>query len=295
MTGWLRDYLAYPLQALLAAALYGLLALLPLDAASALGGWLMRSLGPLLPVHRKVGLANLRRALPGKSDAEYHALLRQVWDNLGRVIGEYPHLARITRDRLVVEGGEHLIALRDDGRPGICVSAHSGNWELGSVFANQIGLPLANIYRAPNNPWVDRLVRRARQPFGGQLLRKGSAGAKGLIATLLNGGHLGLLVDQKMNDGIPVPFFGRPAMTAPAVAQLALRYGCPVVPAFVERLAGARFRLVILPPLTLPDTGDRAADVAAAMAIINQTVEDWIRAHPGQWLWLHRRWPKGEV
>jgi len=295
MTHWLRDYIAFPLQGLAAGALYGLLALLPLDTASALGAWLLRHLGPLLPVHRKVGLANLRRALPGRSDADYQALMRAVWDNLGRVIGEYPHLARITQERLIVEGAEHLLALRDDGRPGICVSAHTGNWEVNSVFANSIGLPLANIYRAPNNPWVDRLVRYARRPFGGQLLRKGSTGAKGLIAALQAGGHLGLLVDQKMNDGIPVPFFGRLAMTAPAVAQLALRYRCPVVPAFVERLQGARFRLVVLPPLTLPDTGDRAADVAAAMALINQTVEEWIRDHPGQWLWLHRRWPKGDA
>lgn len=294
MTRWVQIYLVFPLQALIAVSLYGLFALLPLDAASALGGWLLRSLGPLLPVHRKVGLANLRRALPGLTDADYQALLRQVWDNLGRVIGEYPHLARIVRERVEVDGLEHLAGLRDDGRPGICVSAHTGNWEMGSVVTNHIGLPLASVYRAPNNPWVDRLVRHARKPFGGQLLRKGSAGAKGLIATLQAGGHLGLLVDQKMNDGIPVPFFGRPAMTAPAVAQLALRYHCPVVPAFIERVAGAQFRMVVGPPLPLPNTGDRTADVAAAMVIINQTVEDWIRAHPGQWLWLHRRWPKGD-
>ncbi len=92
---------------------------------------------------------------------------------------------------------------------------------------------------------------------------------------------LGLLLDQKMNDGIPVPFFGRDAMTAPALAQFALKYGCPVVPAHVIRLGGARFRLVIEPPMTIAHTGDRHADILTVMTQVNQTIEGWIREHPG--------------
>ena len=100
-----------------------------------------------------------------------------------------------------------------------------------------------------------------------------------------------MLVDQKLNDGIAVPFFGRDAMTAPALAQLALKYRCPVVPARLERLDGARFRLTFQPPMELPDTGDREADVFETMRRVNAIFEDWIRARPEQWLWLHRRWP----
>jgi len=100
-----------------------------------------------------------------------------------------------------------------------------------------------------------------------------------------------MMVDQKMNDGIPVPFFGRDVMTAPALAELALRYDCPVVPARVERLKGAYFRLLIYPPLELVKTGDRQADVAANMAQVNAILEQWIRDTPEQWLWLHNRWP----
>ncbi len=100
-----------------------------------------------------------------------------------------------------------------------------------------------------------------------------------------------MLVDQKQNDGIPVPFFGRDAMTAPAIGRLALRFNCPVVPIRTERLDGARFRFTVLPPIELAPTGDGAFDVAAAMARINALIEEWVRARPGQWLWLHRRWP----
>ena len=102
-----------------------------------------------------------------------------------------------------------------------------------------------------------------------------------------------MLMDQKMNDGIEARFFGRPAMTAPALAALALRLRCPVVPAHVERLGPARFRLVCDPPLPLPGTGNRAADVLVLTQMVNDRLEQWIRARPGEWLWLHRRWPKG--
>ncbi|MBL4691050.1 MAG: lauroyl acyltransferase, partial [Rhodospirillales bacterium] len=100
-------------------------------------------------------------------------------------------------------------------------------------------------------------------------------------------------VDQKMNDGIPVPFFGRDVMTAPALAELALRYDCPVVPARITRLKGARFRLMALAPLELIRTGDHKADVAANMAQVNALIEQWVRDTPEQWLWLHNRWPGG--
>jgi KDO2-lipid IV(A) lauroyltransferase len=102
-----------------------------------------------------------------------------------------------------------------------------------------------------------------------------------------------MLVDQKMNDGIEARLFGLPAMTAPAAAAFALRFRCPVIPGHSERIGPARFRLVCDPPLNLPDTGDRTADLAALTQAINDRLEAWIRARPEQWLWLHRRWPAG--
>jgi Kdo2-lipid IVA lauroyltransferase/acyltransferase len=100
-----------------------------------------------------------------------------------------------------------------------------------------------------------------------------------------------MLVDQKMNDGIPVPFFGRDAMTAPALAVLALRYDCAVVPIRMLRTKGAHFRMISEPPLVLPKTGNAEADRRALMVSVNGIVERWVREHPEQWLWLHRRWP----
>jgi Kdo2-lipid IVA lauroyltransferase/acyltransferase len=113
-----------------------------------------------------------------------------------------------------------------------------------------------------------------------------------MIAAMQERRSIAMLVDQKMNDGIAVPFFGRDAMTAPALARLALRYGCAVVPVRVDRLEGARSRITAEPPLDLPKTGNMEADTRAIMTRVNQVLESWIRERPDHWFWLHRRWPE---
>ena len=149
---------------------------------------------------------------------------------------------------------------------------------------------MAQIYRAGNNPLLDRMITRFRGDEG-ELIPKGRVAARRAIAALRRGTHLTLLADQKMNDGIPVPCFGHPAMTAPALAVLALRVDCDVLPARVERLDGAHFRLAVFPPLPVTRSGDFHADTAALMTGVNATLEEWIRDRPEQWLWVHRRWP----
>lgn len=287
---WLTRVFGHRLEAAAVYAAYALFRTLPLDAASGLGGWIGRTVGPWLRGSR-TARRNLDRAFPDTTADERAAILRGMWDNLGRVIAEYPHLDRIAAERIEVVGGEHADGLRDDGKGGLFVGAHLANWEVQSVAARRRGLDLALVYRAPNNPYVDTLVTRLRTPASTRHIPKGPEGARTLLKVLSGGGHVGLLIDQKMNDGMPVPFFGRDAMTAPAVAQLALRYRLPVVPVRTERLGGARFRVTALPPVALPDTGDRPADIRAAMVQLNALVESWVRERPEQWLWLHRRWP----
>ena len=284
----------YGLEYVLARVLFALFGALSLDRASALGGWIGRNVGPRLAITDRAR-ANLRHAFPDLDAAGIERVARGMWDNLGRVVAEYSHLGDFhvyEDDRVEVIGVDHAERLRDDGIGGIFFGAHLANWELPSLAASQRGLPLVQIYRAANNPHVDRLIARAREAVGGERLAKSPAGARELLKALRRGEHVALLVDQKFNEGIAVPFFGRDAMTAPAPAELALRFQVPLVPVRVERLDGARFRVTVYPPMTLSDTGDRAADVLDAMTRINALFEDWIRERPEQWLWLHRRWPK---
>ena len=217
-----------------------------------------------------------------------------MWDNLGRVTAEYPRLRKIRvfepGGRVETHGFEHIDQAVAAGRRMIIFSGHLANWEIGMLAAVQYGISVSQIYRAANNPLVDRMITRFRGDAG-ELIPKGAGGARGAIATLRRGAHLTMLADQKMNDGIPVPFFGRRAMTAPALAALALRFDCDVLPARVERLGGAHFRLTVFPPLALPRSGNSHADEAALLTQVNAILESWIRDRPEQWLWVHRRWP----
>ena len=290
---WIRAA-RHACEAAAAHALFALLGALPVGWASAVGAALGGLIGPLLPVHRQ-GLDNLARALPELSPTEMRRCARRMWCHLGRVAAEYPHLHRFSVDELdgLIElvGRAHLDEAKHSAAGGIFFSGHIGNWEVAARAPEQTGVPLTAIYRAANNPIVDRMIERYRGVVAQHRVPKGTDGAREIVRALGAGNHAALLVDQKFNTGIPVPFFGRDAMTAPAVASLALKYECPVWPVRVERLAGTSFRVTVYPKLALPQEGTREERVRAIMVAINRILEDWIRERPEQWLWLHRRWP----
>jgi len=311
--------LRYALEGAVAHAFVVLVRLLPVRAASALGGWLGRTIGPRVGVSRRAA-ANLAMIFPEKSEPERRAIVRGMWNNLGRTGFEYPHLRELWEEdlfdtiaaqgfgkmmkaaergepitihgqRIEIVGIDNAIRLYFEPGPHIVFSGHLGNWEILPLFANMLGMDLDVIFRRPNNPYVDRLLIGMRGDHGG-LVPKGVLGAVLSRTTLERGGVLGLLADQRHNQGVAVPLFGRPAMTAPMVAKLALQYRCPVHGAWVRRLDGLKFRVTVEPALDIPDTGDHDADVAAILAQVNATYERWIRESPEQWMWVHRRWPK---
>jgi KDO2-lipid IV(A) lauroyltransferase len=262
--------------------------------ASALGGAVTRRIGPWLPVSR-IGRRNLELAFPGRDAAWREATLHDAWENLGRTMLELPHVPHLPHGSPAPEpgwevvGAEHLVP----GQRSILVSAHLANWEVLVQAAAAVGMSLGSFYRAPDNPLVDSLLHRMRAGEKGAILfPKGSAGARLALKHLSQGGALGLLADQKLNEGLEIPFFGQPAMTTSAPAELALRFRCPLIPVQVQRTGRCRFRVVVEPPLELPNSGDRHADVRALTLAVNARIESWLRDRPGEWLWLHRRLPK---
>jgi Kdo2-lipid IVA lauroyltransferase/acyltransferase len=210
---------------------------LSLDAASAVGGGLARRIGPFLGVSRRAR-RNISRAFPELSKTEIANIVAGMWDNLGRVAAEYPHLQKIRvferGGRIETQGFAHVDRAVAACRQMIFFSGHIANWEIAMLAGIQYGVSVAQIYRASNNPLIDRMIARFRGESG-EFIPKGAVGARRAIAALRRGTHLALLADQKMNDGIAVPFFGRLAMTAPALAVLALRFDCDVLPLRVER------------------------------------------------------------
>jgi Kdo2-lipid IVA lauroyltransferase/acyltransferase len=281
----------------LVALLLRLLAGTDPDRASAAAGAVARLVGPLLPAHR-IGRQNLRAAYPDRDTAWIEATLRGAWGNLGRVAGEYVHLGKLwdydpehpNSGRIVSEDEALFRLMLDDGKPALCFTAHLGNWELPAVMAATHGLPSAVVYRMPNNRAVAAEIARIRAPLMGRLIRTRPEAALEMAAALERGEHLGMLVDQRFSRGVDVTFFGRTCKANPTVARLARRFECPVVGVRVIRLPKGRFRVTGIGPLDLPRDEQGMVDVAATTQMITGIVESWIREHPDQWLWFHRRW-----
>jgi len=285
----LRRRFRYALETLAAYLVYGFFRVLPVAVASNTGGWILSRIGPHMGISR-TARRNLMRAFPDKGEQEREEILRGMWDNLGRVIAEYPHLRKITAERVEVEGGERF-SLVCSGGGGIFFGGHIANWEIGGLTARPYGVRINLVYRKPNNPWVDSLLLHARGGAEIGHVTKSDKGAREMFTRLRAGESLGILMDQKLTEGVAVPFFGYPALTATAAAQFALKFNCPLIPTVAERLPGARFRFRVGPPIDLAPTGDRDADILRILTQINAQLEEWIRARPAEWLWLHKRWP----
>lgn len=269
--------------------------ILPLPVASAVGGWIGRTIAYPMGTTKKA-LRNVAIAFPEKNRAEQKKIVRGMWDNLGRIFAEYPHLKKLeSGDNLIIEGLPRLKKAVASKRPIIFITAHIGNWEVMPFVINKrLDEPLALVYRAPNNPWADRLIQKARGKGTKDQLTKGAKGAKEIVRIVRDGKHIGMLVDQKMNEGIPLPFFGKLAMTVTSVAQLALKYDAIVLPAYCVRLQGSTFKVIFEEPMPIIRSGDLQKDIKSNMSAINKKLEGWIRQAPEQWLWLHRRWPKSK-
>lgn len=288
----------YGLEYVLFLGIMGLFSLLGLQRASDFGGWLARTLGPRIPVTRRAR-RNLAAALPGMSAQERETCIRDMWENLGRTFAEYPFLDRFSANgidpRIIIVGMDHAKSAIAKGRGGLFVSGHCGNWELMPPCIRDLDLKGTLVYRPPNNPFVDEWIARQRRHGLPTLAAKGGEGARAIIRTLKGGGFLAMLVDQKMNNGISVPFFGREAMTPIGAPSLALRHDAPIVPAWCERLPGQRFRVTVYPEIQKPNTGDKDRDVYEYALALNRFLEARIRENPMNWLWLHSRWPKGQA
>lgn len=291
---FIEKYVRHPLEALAASVVWGLFRILPVDMASALGGKFARLVGPRIRISERAR-KNIERAFPGIDDGDAEAIIADMWENLGRTVAEFPHIGKFRFEggdaRVKVHGLDHLIDFRDDGKPGFYLSAHLANWELAPLTAHVHDVPSAFVYREANNRLVEKFYMSGRKRYRDMMIPKGREGAKRILKALKDGKHVGIMLDQKMNDGIPVPFFGIDAMTATALGDLAANLKCPVIPARVIRENGAHFTVEVSAPLYAEDTGDRSRDSRELTTRANKIIEDWVREKPGQWLWLHNRWP----
>jgi Kdo2-lipid IVA lauroyltransferase/acyltransferase len=270
------------------------------DRLANFAGRAMQLIGPLLPENR-IARANLKAAFPEKSATEIETILRGTWDNLGRMGAEFAHLDRLwdydpaqptRRGRIEVPqaGIERFVHLAEDGKPALIFAAHLANWEMPGICAATYKLDSAVLYRRPNIARLDRWISQTREASMGQLISTGLDAPMKLAEALQRGAHVGMLVDQYYVRGVEVTFFGQRTMANPLLARLVRHFDCPIVGARIIRLPGNRFTGEITEEIVPARDAEGRVDVAGTMQIVMSVIEGWIREHPEQWLWQHRRW-----
>ena len=274
-----------------------LLRLLPTERALNFADRAARRAGPWSGRHR-VAVDNLRKAYPEKSEAEIKAIALDMWGNMARLGAEYIFLDTLfdydaTAEfpgRIEIRGERMFEQIAAEARPHIVFTAHLGNFELLPIGGAAYGMKLTALFRPPNNPYIADYIFSTRRSAMGDLLASKSGVSFTLARILENNGTIGVLVDQKFQNGLRTRFFGRECETSPLLPKLARQYDCDVYPARCIRLPGNRFRLEIEDKVELPRDANGRVDVLATAQLLNDVVERWVREDPGQWMWFHKRW-----
>ncbi|MEW6324532.1 MAG: lysophospholipid acyltransferase family protein [Nitrospirota bacterium] len=277
---------------------YGLLNVIPHRLARYLGAWAGLAVYGWDRRHRRLVQAQLRTAFPDWPAARIGRVAAQCYANLGRSAAEFARLGRADREtilgRVTVEGLEHLERARRQGRGVLCLGAHLGNWELLGIVCALLGHRLYPVVRPLHNPRLDRLVNGIRGRHGSAIVSKRADTApRDMIQALRRGECVGILLDQNTarHQGLFVPFFGRPACTAKGLALMARRTGAPVVPMFIARVGSSdRHRVTIQPAIDWTRGPTIEEELVVNTARCTAAIERMVRAHPEQWLWMHRRW-----
>lgn len=273
-----------------------LLRLLPIDKSAGLCSFLARKIGPLISV-TKTARSNLEKVYGDNINIDQ--TIDDLWDNFGRYIGEFPFINALSDEeltrRITFTGLENVEDFKQNNQPFMLFLGHQANWDIVIRKVNAMYPKFGIVYRKANNPLVDKEIFSERNDGTDVIMiAKGISGAKSLVHAIKSKMSIAMLIDQKMNDGIEVPFFGKPAMTAPAIARLALQYNYPIVPCqLIRKGRSSNFELRLHKPLKIKKTGNMQKDCFNIMKTINLTLEQWIRQHPGQWFWLHNRWKGG--
>lgn len=266
------------------------------DAASNLGAKIARTFGPLSGTH-KTAMRNIQMCFPRFSDAEVKETLTGMWDNLGRLAGEMPHVNSLglysENSHIKINHLEILDSYKDNAKGGVFISGHFANWEVMAAAIVQRNVNCEITYRAMNNPEIDEIIRDARTDYGVKLLAaKGREGGLKIMRILAKGGSVAMMNDQKYNMGIKSKLFGYDCMTNDAAIRFAHRFKIPIQAMTVKRTNGANFEVDMQPPVLLDFDAPLADILQSEVDNINKFIEQKVREAPEQWFWVHKRWPK---
>lgn len=274
-----------------------LLSRIPLQRSQSIGRRFGLLLGLLLRGRCRIVREGFAHAFGREmSEGEREALLRRFLSHFGQVAFEIPHIFRLTKENLpgyvTFENERALVSALRKGRGALLLTAHYGNWELMSVaIALHLSIEGGVVARPIDFPPADRLMEAIRGRFGTEIVPK-QRSMKRLLSGLRQNKPYGILLDQNVDwyEGVFTPFLGRWACTNKGLALLAQKTGAPVLPVFSYRCPDGRYRVVFEDPLILYRSGDRTRDMEENTLLFTQVIERFVRLHPEQWFWFHRRW-----
>ncbi len=247
--------------------------------------------------HRRVALGNLAQVFGGSpGDRVHKQMVRRVFRHFVRVGAEFvllPRLiGRVGLDQVIeIAGREHVLEAQRPGRGIVVFSAHLGNWEVIAAAGEPLGLKLHSVGRTLDNPLLEQFLARERGRYVRSVIPK-DGGLPRIARALKQGDSVAMLLDQHAGRrGIEVDFLGRPASTFRAAAELAARFGLPLLGGFGIRVDRTpRFRLEFEPPLWPDQSAPREQEVRRLTQAVSDMIARQVKAHPDQWNWLHRRW-----
>ena len=284
---FLIRYIIWPIEAILLFFVLLILRIIPIDIASSSTGWLGSKIGPLTSWHKRAR-ANLSLAIPELSENEHNQILSAMWWNLGRNIGEFSHTLSLMNSskRVQIEGLEKIAGCE---KGSIIIGAHQANWEVIPTILKRLNRKSGIVYRPLNNPLANFLIQKRQKYLNANFFQKGRKAASGMLSTVQENGVIAILIDQQLREGRMVPFFGMPAKTPIAHIKIAAKLQIKLFPVETIRTNGAYYKIIVHEPVTVKKAATDE-EILAVAKHINELVEDWIKKHPDQWLWPHRRW-----
>ena len=258
--------------------------------SSNVSGKIFEIIGPFFR-SKKVIHNNIKRALPEIDENNLKNIENSMWNNYGRVFAEYIFLKDFRYGRLAsnvqIEGQEILNDIKENNKQVIFISGHLSNFELMAMFIEKSGINLSAIYRPLNNIFLNGIMENIRKKYiCKNQIKKGLAGLKKLIKLKKKNYSTALMIDQRVSEGILSPLFNEKALTTTIPAQLVKKFNIPIVPVYIERINGLKFKITINEPLSFPqDTSQQQITDN-----LNQILEKFILSKPENWIWSHNRW-----
>ena len=280
----------YFFQFLIVIFVFFIFRLLGVKISSFIGGKIFQFIGPFFRSKKIVHL-NIKRAFPNLEQKKIDKITSNMWNNYGRVFAEYMFIKKFRNnqlsDNIIIEGKEILNDLKEKNIKAIFISGHFSNFELMAMQIEKIGIKIATIYRPLNNIFLNFIMENIRtKHICKKQIKKGIGGLKDLLKLNKEGYSTALMIDQRVSQGSKLDFFNEKAFTTTIPAQLVKKFNIPVVPIFIERFDGIKFKMKVQKPIYFPD--DCSIDDITVK--LNKILEKMILESPNYWIWSHNRW-----